>query len=66
MAVEFRNADGHRFDSGEAALHTLGYTLSWAIFPVQLVSVIMMCVTERGQGLTDTILGSTAINKPAR
>lgn len=65
MAVEFRDGDGHRFDSGTALLHTLGYTVSWAIFPLQLISVIMMCVTERGQGLTDTVMHTTAINKPA-
>lgn len=65
MAIEFRNNDGHRLDTGEAALHTLGYTLSWAIFPVQLASMVMMCVTERGQGLTDFALNTTAINKPA-
>ncbi|SEW05252.1 RDD family protein [Cognatiyoonia koreensis] len=65
MAIEFRNDDGHRFDSGEAALHTLGYTVAWAVFPLQLVSMVMMCVTERGQGLIDTIMHTTAINKPA-
>lgn len=65
MAVEFRNEAGHRFNSGQAALHTLGYTLSWAVFPAQIASVVMMCVTERGQGLTDFVLNTTAINKPA-
>ena len=65
MAVEFRNDAGHRLDTGEAALHTLGYTLSWAIFPAQLASMVMMCVTEKGQGLTDFVLNTTAINKPA-
>jgi uncharacterized RDD family membrane protein YckC len=65
LAIEFRNDAGHRLDSGEAALHTLGYSLSWAIFPAQLASAIMMCVTERGQGLTDFALNTTAINKPA-
>lgn len=65
MAVEFRNDAGHRLDTGEAALHTLGYTLSWTVFPAQIASMVMMCVTEKGQGLTDFVLNTTAINKPA-
>lgn len=65
LAIEFRNNDGHRLDGGEAALHTLGYSLCRAIFPAQLVSMVMMCVTERGRGLVDTVLQTTAINKPA-
>jgi len=65
LAVEFRNEAGHRLDAGEAAMHTLGYTVSWAVFPAQLVSIVMMCVTEKGQGLTDYVMNTTAINKPA-
>lgn len=65
MAIEFRNNDGHRFDSSEALLHTLGYSLCRAVFPAQIVSMVMMCVTQRGQGLVDTVLQTTAINKPA-
>jgi hypothetical protein len=33
--------------------------------PLQLISMILMLVTERGQGLTDVILGTTALNRPA-
>lgn len=65
MAIEFRDDAGHRLDAGQAALHTLGYTLSWAVFPAQIASMVMMCVTERGQGLSDYVLNTTAINKPA-
>lgn len=66
MAIEFRDAHGHRFDFGQAFLHTLGYTISVAVAPLQLVSVAMMLLTERGQGLTDMVLGSTALNRQAR
>jgi uncharacterized RDD family membrane protein YckC len=63
--IEFRGSDGRRFDLGSAFLHTLGYTLSWAIAPLQLVSVILMMTNQRGQGLTDLVMGSVAIRRPA-
>lgn len=65
-AIEFRRADGRGFDSGTALLHTLGYVVSMAFVLPQLVSIAMMLLTPRGQGLTDTVLGSVAINKAAR
>lgn len=65
MAIEFRDANGQRLDFSQAFLHTLGYTVSLAIFPLQLVSVILMFVTERGQGLTDMVLGTVALNRRA-
>lgn len=65
-AIEFRGADGRVFDSGTALLHTLGYVISMAFVLPQLVSIAMMLLSPRGQGLTDTVLGSVAINKTAR
>jgi uncharacterized RDD family membrane protein YckC len=65
MAIELREADGGRFSSQTALLHTLGYSVSVAMAPLQLISMILMLVTERGQGLTDVILGTTALNRPA-
>lgn len=63
MAIEFRDHRGAHFDVGQAFLHTLGFTLSMAFFPVQLVSIAMMCISERGQGLTDMVLGTVALNR---
>jgi uncharacterized RDD family membrane protein YckC len=65
MAIEIRQADGDRLSSQTAMLHTLGYSISVAVPPLQLISVIMMLVTARGQGLTDTVLQTAAINRPA-
>jgi len=65
MAIELRDHDGLKFQSGTALGHTLGYTLSVAMAPAQLISMIMMVATARGQGLTDMVLGTTAVNKPA-
>ena len=65
MSVELRDASGARFDLAQAALHTLGYTVSWAVFPLQLLSGALMLGTARKQGLSDLVLGSAAINRSA-
>ncbi len=66
MAIELRRWDGHRFDLEAAFLHTLGYSISIAITPLQVVSVVLMLTSSRGQGLTDHMIGSAALNTPAR
>ncbi len=60
--IEFRGPGGIRLDAALAGLHTLGYTLSVAVFPLQLLSVASMLLSRRGQGLTDHVLGTVAIN----
>lgn len=65
MAIELRDAAGRRLDLGQAFLHTLGYTVSWAFAPLQVISVILMLATERGQGLSDHVMGTTAMNRRA-
>lgn len=65
MAIELRDASGARLDLGLAFLHTIGYTVSWAVAPLQLISVILMAATPRGQGLTDMVLGTAALNRRA-
>ena len=63
LAVEFRRRDGQRFDLGDAFMHTLGYSVSIAIPVIQVLSIVLMLTTERGQGLTDHVLGTTALNR---
>jgi hypothetical protein len=65
-AIEFRRADGQLFDGGSAFLHTLGYALSMAFVLPQILSVAMMLLGSRGQGLTDIVLGTVAMNRHAR
>jgi uncharacterized RDD family membrane protein YckC len=65
MSIEFRNAYGERLDGGQALLHTLGYVVTVSTGILQLISVVLMFVTERGQGLTDMVLGTVALNKRA-
>lgn len=65
MGIELRAHDGARLNATTAFLHTLGYTVSIVTFPLQLVSAAMMATTPRGQGVSDYLLGTTAINRPA-
>jgi uncharacterized RDD family membrane protein YckC len=65
MGIEFRDRSGHRFDLAHAGLHTLGYTVSLSMVLPQVVSVILMLTSSRGQGLSDIVIGSAAINRPA-
>ncbi|MCM2562392.1 RDD family protein [Lutimaribacter sp. EGI FJ00015] len=66
MAIEFRTHDGRPFDALTAVLHTVGFTVSMGVFVAQAISVVMMLVDERGQGLSDKVLGSVALNRRAR
>lgn len=64
MAVELRTHSGDRFGFAEALIHTLGYSLSMAFVLPQVISVVLMAASPRGQSLTDLVLGSAAINRP--
>ena len=66
VSIELRNRTGARLDLPEAALHTLGYTISIGIFLLQAVSIVLMCASMRGQSLTDHVLGTVMLNKQAR
>lgn len=64
-AIEFRGADGSRLDLGTAFAHTLGYSVSISIPILQIISVVLMLTNARGQGLTDNLLGTVALNRRA-
>lgn len=63
MGVEIRDADGGAMSSPQAFLHVLGYSISIAVFPLALISAGLMLTTARGQGLTDHVLGTVALNR---
>jgi uncharacterized RDD family membrane protein YckC len=65
MAITLRDRDGDRLDPATAFAHVMGYTVSMALFPLQLASIAVMFALGRGQGLTDLVLGTAAINRPA-
>lgn len=63
--ILFLDRSGQRLDPGTALLHTVGYYLSGLTLLAQLLSIGLMFISARGQGLTDHILGTVAINRPA-
>ncbi|WP_234417139.1 RDD family protein [Loktanella sp. Alg231-35] len=62
MGIGLRDHHGAALSSGLALAHTFGYSVSVAVPPLQLISIILMLVTPRGQGLTDHLLGTTAVH----
>ncbi|QMU59952.1 MAG: RDD family protein [Boseongicola sp.] len=66
FSLEFRRDDGSKFDGSTAFMQVAGYFVSLAIFPLQLVSIVMMLMSERRQGLTDMVLNTVMLNKRAR
>ena len=65
MSIELRDRFGRRLDAGTGFLHTMGYTVSLAFPLLQLASIVMMVTGRRAQGLTDTLMGTVAINRRA-
>ncbi|PIE07337.1 MAG: hypothetical protein CSA74_08120 [Rhodobacterales bacterium] len=65
-AIELRKANGERLDLATAVLHTAGYYISWSFFLLQIASIVLMLATPRGQGVTDHLLGTAAVNTAAK
>ena len=66
VAIEFRNVEGNRFTLGDAVMHTAIYTVCFAFFLLQIVSIVLMLIGSKGQSLGDHAIGSVAINRPAK
>jgi len=64
-AIEFRTLAGNRFESSMAVTHTFGYSVCLVLPFFQIISIIMMLTSQRGQGLPDTFLGTIAVNRQA-
>ena len=65
MALSILDRDGEFLNIGSAFMHTAGYFVSVAIFPLQLISIALILMSEKRQSLTDMILGTAAINRRA-
>ena len=65
-AIEIRTHRGERLDLVTAAAHTFLYLLFLGTVVPMLISVAMMLMTPRRQGLHDMALGTAAINRPSR
>jgi uncharacterized RDD family membrane protein YckC len=64
--IELRDHRGRHLAQGTAMFHTLGHMASMALVLPQILSVGLILGTARHQGLTDHVLGTVAINRPAR
>lgn len=64
MNVELRGPTGARLSQGEAVLHSLAYLVAMSMVLLQIISVLMMAMGARHQGLHDMLIGSAAINRP--
>ncbi|QFT60116.1 RDD family protein [Sulfitobacter sp. THAF37] len=63
VGMELRDSRDRPLDGGTAFLHTLGYSVSVTVAPLQLVSIIFMILSPRRQGLTDMLLGTAPLNR---
>ena len=63
--IELREHSGARLDGGSALLHTVGYTVSMAVPILQIISILLMLTTARGQGLSDHMLGTVMLKRRA-
>lgn len=62
-AITLRGPGGGRLTAGQSFFHTLGYFVSITIAPLQLISMVLMMVSARKQGLTDLVLGTAMLNR---
>ena len=63
FSMELRTGADQRFSLFTALAHTLGYYVSVAVAPLQLISVVLMCISARAQGLTDMLLDTVPMNR---
>ena len=66
LAIELRRHDGAKFTAADAVIHTVAFYISFGIIPLQLLSAILMLTSSRGQGLTDMLFGTVALNRKAK
>lgn len=66
FGIEFRTKTGQKFTTSLAVAHTALYLVFAGIVVLHLLSIVMILSTRYGQSLPDTILGTTAINRPAK
>ncbi|WGI20664.1 RDD family protein [Amylibacter sp. IMCC11727] len=64
VGIEIRNMNGDRVDQKEAVFHTGLYVLITMTGLGIPATALAMLINDRGQGLHDMVLGTTAINRP--
>ena len=64
MNIELRGPTGARLSRGEAVLHTVLFMVAMGFVLLQLISILMIALGARHQGLHDLLIESAAINRP--
>lgn len=64
MGVQLREADGLPLSNTTALMHTAAYSVCVGMAVLQLVSIGLMLISPRRQGLPDHLLGTAMINRP--
>ena len=62
VGMEFRNRRGERFNSGDALVHTLAYSVCVAFPLLLIINVFLIAFGAKGQAVHDYVVGSVAIN----
>ena len=65
MGLEFRDVQGYPMGAAAGFAHTLFYALSVAFVFPQIVSILLVCFSKRGQSLSDLVLGVVLVNRSA-
>ncbi|MQY42952.1 RDD family protein [Epibacterium sp. SM1969] len=63
--IELRDFSGARLTLPQAVLHTLAYSVSFAFFPIQCISIVLMLTNAQGQGIADMFTGTVMLNRRA-
>lgn len=66
MAIGLHDLRGGRPDPALAMVHTGLYILSLAFVLPQLISIVTILTSARGQSLVDMVLGTAMLNRAAR
>lgn len=64
-ALKWRHLDGRPPDPLTAFYYAAIHAGQWAVFPVQIASIVMILVTPYRQGLNDSLLGTTMLHRVA-
>lgn len=65
LNIELRGKDGQGLSTNEAMLHTAAYLICSASILPHIVSMLLMLINPRGQGLPDMLCGSVMLNRPS-
>lgn len=63
VAIQLRHLDGRTPDPVVCFMHAAIFSLGMFLVVPQIVSIVLMLATPYRQGLNDTILGTTLVNR---